>query len=163
MLKRIGAVLVVALVTTTVFAGAGSAQVLVEVSITSATPGHATGPGCAVGPELVDTPPQFVLTRTGSTTDALEVAISWSGGITTRTSVTPSVAEFAAGSATTTVTPVFASTPEVDSLTLTVVSGAGYQVGDPATLDAVFEFAIPLCAAPPRVPPPVFTGPNFTG
>jgi hypothetical protein len=163
LLKRLGLLLaLVLLTTTTVFAGATSAQTAVEVSITDTSPGSG-GSGCPPGPTLLSSPPSFELTRTGDTTDPLEVTISWSGSIATDTTVTPSVAEFAAGSPTTTVTPVVSSVPVIGTLSLTVVSGAGYQVGDPATLDATFDIALALCAAPPSAPPPVVTGPNFTG
>jgi hypothetical protein len=107
-----------------------------------------------------------VLTRTGDTTDPLEVAISWDGEIATETTVSPTVAEFVAGSATTTITPVFESVPTVvGTLFLTVEAGVGYQVGEPATHSAEWNFILALCPAPPLPPgpPPIVAGPSFTG
>jgi hypothetical protein len=160
LLRRLGLVFAASVCIAMVTAGPTSAQLLVEVSITGATEGLEVH-SCTAATTL--DPPTFELTRTGDTTGTLDVDISWSGTMATETAVSPTVAEFAAGSATTTVTPSFASVPTVGTLSLTVEDGPGYEPDDPVTLSATFGVVTPSCVAPPLAPPPIVTSPAFTG
>jgi len=162
--RRFGIALAASLCVVTAATGPGVAQTATSVSITGTVAGVASQ-GCADGPHVITTAPQFVLTRTGDTTAALDVSIGWSGGIPTENVVSPTVAHFAAGSATVTITPTFAAVPTpVETLILTVNAGVGYQVGSPATASAQWVFADPSCPRPPpAAPPPVIASPSFTG
>jgi len=178
-----------ALMLASVPAGAASqtppgAQTLPTVAVTSTKDGIYTfqvspnSPPCSfAGDYIVSTPAQFILTRTGDTTSTLTVDIAWSGTATIGNSVTPTSIEFAAGSATATVTPSFSPTPlpngGTSDVTLTVVSGAGYESGDPANGTAYLHFPVVDCPPPPHPeywpppppppPPPVESHPTFTG
>jgi hypothetical protein len=183
-----------ALMLASVPAGAASqtppgAQTLPTVAVTSTTNGHydfsPNSQPCSPGGELgyiVSTSAQFILTRTGDTTSMLTVDIAWSGTATEGTVVAPTSVEFAAGSATATVTPTFTPTPSpnggISDVTLTVLSGAGYELGNPPNGTAYLDFPVFDCAPPPTTetwppppppptppppPKPVESHPTFTG
>ena len=137
------------------------AQEAVSVSITLARGGFRVT-GC--GGAAVGDPGGFQLTRTGATTDGLAVNVAWSGDLADELVETATVAQFAPGSATTTIAPQFASPNGVGTVTLTVEPGSGYQVGDPATTTVSYSVAIALCpVAPPPTPPVTDVSPSFTG
>ena len=146
--------------------GAGTAQEVVSVTVAASRP-LTVSEGCPPQPARVSVSPQFALTRTGDVTDGLSVSLTWGGGTAAQTTVSPTVADFAPGSATTTVTAVLASVPEqVATLTLTVAPGLEHQPGDPATASALVSVIAPSCAAQiVSTSPPTLIGvaPSFTG
>ena len=155
--RRVAAALALAAWLVLALAPATSAQEVVSVSITGTTTGRAQD--CGGGPFV---PPTFELTRTGDTTDALTVAISWSGSYAAGGTLSPTAAEFAAGSATTTVVPSLPSIGRAGSLSLTVDDGDAYEPGEPANADADLVFATGPCPGPPA-PAPIPSPPLFTG
>jgi hypothetical protein len=172
-LRVVAALAIVVVGAWVVPSGVIGAQTLPTVTVTSTTNGTYTfqsspnGQPCSLaGDYVASTPAQFILTRKGDTTATLTIDIAWSGTATTGNVVTPTSVEFAAGSATATVTPSFSPTPfpngGISEVTLTVVSGAGYQTGDPANGTASLSFPVPS-PCPPPPPPPVESHPTFTG
>jgi hypothetical protein len=106
---------------------------------------------------FVVTAPAFVLTRIGDTSAALTVSLSWSdvgSGIT----VLPTSATFAVGSSTVTVAAAFSAVPSPVTLTLAVVPGDGYEVGEPASANNQMGGVTPACLPLPVPAPPLFTG-----
>jgi hypothetical protein len=147
------------------YSGTTAAQELVSVTVAATQPG-VISLGCGPSP-VVSTPAEFTLTRTGDVTDGLTVAISWSGGLSAGTTISPTSVAFAPGSSTATVTPVFATVPQSEGgLILSVTTGAGYEPGRPPTASTTFTTYAPPCGPPPaqvNPPPPVLVDPSLTG
>jgi hypothetical protein len=149
------------------YTGTTGAQQLVSVTVAATRPGIISL-GCGPSP-VISTPAKFTLTRSGNVTDGLTVSISWSGDLSLGSTISPTTVAFAPGSSTATVTPMFATVPQSEGrLTLTVISGAGYQPGDPSTATTTFSTYAPPCAPPTldlqvAPPPPVPVNPSFTG
>ena len=128
------ATLAVAIGTVTIANDDGPAGPVVTVAATD-----------AAGAEQASDPIVFSLTRSGSTSSALAVAVAWSGSATLGGDYTVTVTggtlsgntlTFASGSATATVTvkPVDDAVVEgAESVSLTLGLGAGYTVGAPGT------------------------------
>jgi hypothetical protein len=137
--------------------GTSSAQQLASVTVAATQPG-VISLGCGPSP-VVSTPAEFTLTRTGDVTDGLTVSISWSGGLSAGTTISPTSVTFAPGSSTATVTPEFAMVPQSEGgLILSVTTGAGYEPGRPPTASTTFTTYAPPCAPPPALVHPSLTG-----
>jgi hypothetical protein len=107
----------------------------------------------------------FVVTRTGTAAQPLEVHLSWGGtavpGVDYNTP--PTSVTLAAGSSELVLSAGITSTSANKTLVLTIDGGSGYAVGDPSTATAHVEVAVitPACAVAPATPPE--TSPTFTG
>jgi hypothetical protein len=134
-------------------------QAVASVTVAATQQGTIAVAGCSMDfvPSVVS-PPTFVLTRTGDASAPLTVSLGWSdagSGVT----VSPTSATFPAGSSTVTVTGTFSALPTLYSVTLTVLTAAGYQPGSPSSATTDLVRVTPSCAVqPPVTAPPPFTG-----
>ena len=161
-IRVVTALVIVAVSAWVLPAGTTDAQTLPSVTV-AATQQGGVSYGCPPGSPPVESPPQFALIRSGDATAGLTVAVAWSGGATTGAVVSPTSVEFAPRVASVTVTPTFVpSSLPIGGISLTVVSGTGYQPGDPAAASTYIVVAEASCPAPPP-PPQVVVNPTFTG
>ena len=137
--------------------GTSSATATITNDDVSALPAVSVVAGSPNASEAGPVAGSFTLTRSGATTGALAVKLTWSGSATFSSDYTLSMSgatlsadrltlTFAAGSAsaTITVTPVADSVVESsETVVLTVASGTGYSVGSPASATVTIADAPP--------------------
>lgn len=111
---------------------------------------------CVMPVEVTTHPGSFTLGRVGPDTEPLTVAYTVTGEVLP----TGGSADLASGEETVAVP--LELLPDATDLTITieVLDGDGYELGDPVSVTIVGTMAIPLCAGPPE--PPI-VDPTFTG
>jgi hypothetical protein len=161
-IRVVASFVIVMLSAWTLCVGTTGAQILPSVTVAVTRDGGAVF-GCTADSSVV-IPPQFLLTRTGDTTAGLTVALAWTGPATTDIVFSPPSVQFLPGVVTATVTAVYTPSAHSGNLTLTVVSGTGYEPGDPPAATALFVVATVACVTtPPSPPEPLIVEPAFTG
>jgi hypothetical protein len=116
--------------------------------------------GCTPA-QVITNPGSFTLSRTGPTTDALTVAYTVVGQVAPR----GGSATFMFGEALATVP--LDPLPDATVLTISVelIDGEDYDLGDPSTATINGAIAVPICdpPEPPEPPAPVVVDPAFAG
>jgi len=117
--------------------------------------------GCSDPPRVSDG--DFVMTVTGSVSTPTDVHLAWSGTAVPGSDYATPPNSITLSPGTTDVTvPVHLLGSDAPSKTvvLTLETGTGYHVGDPASATMTIVVALPSCPLPP---PPLDTNPTFTG